>query len=133
MKSSLPQDVQAVLDNLVKQSDLACVILFGSVATGKFNNQSDIDVAVAKQSKLTTDEFLSIVGKITPFSPRKIDLIDLHAAHPPLSQEIFKNGIWLKKDPQIYYQILKRTLFEVEDFLPLKQRIQKTRVERFTK
>lgn len=131
--ASLPQDVQNIIQKLISKTSLKCIILYGSMAKGKFNEDSDVDIAACYDHKMSFDEYNQILQELSQITVRLIDFVDLYSVHPPLSQEIFKSGLWIKKDSTVLSQIISRTLLEEKDFLPLKLKIQKEQLKRFIK
>ena len=127
-----------ITDKLTKyfeaQSAVLCAILYGSFATGKNSPQSDVDVGVFCTELLSASEKLRMIEELSLLLAMPIDLTDLRTAHPPLNQEILTKGIYLKlTDLSVKENLVKKMLYEVADFLPLKRKNQITKLKRFVK
>jgi len=46
--ASLPEKIKGMIDRLIDRYDPELVVLFGSVAKGRFNEDSDVDLLVVK-------------------------------------------------------------------------------------
>lgn len=129
---ALPEDLQKVIQALTENKSLECVVLYGSFARGQPHKESDIDLAfAAKTGPLPAEDYLKILSQISSLTDRKVDLADLHKSHPPFLQEVFRDGVWFKKNNKVYFNILRRCLYEVEDFLPLRKKILEEKLKRF--
>ena len=54
------------------------VIIFGSLSTDKFNEESDIDIAIIGSEKISTKLDLTLSLELEDFLGRSIDLIDIN-------------------------------------------------------
>lgn len=107
-------------------------ILYGSVLNGSQTFESDIDVAVAGEQKLSAEEITRLIEEITNITGRPVDLVDLQATHGTLLKQILTKGeVIYKEDTVLYANILKRMLFADADFMPYYYRILKERRERW--
>lgn len=73
----LPQPYQQNLDQaikILKNGGCTAVYLFGSLTTGKFHSQSDIDLAVRG---CPPEEFFHLLGELMFTLDYSVDLIDL--------------------------------------------------------
>jgi predicted nucleotidyltransferase len=104
--------------------ELRIVILFGSMAEGRERANSDIDLAVAADRPLSAQEKLSLMDTIGAQVGRPGDLIDLRTAGEPLLGKILEKGIQLVvRDRPHLAELIKRHLYDSEDFLPYRRRI----------
>jgi predicted nucleotidyltransferase len=108
---------------LVRQPDIRLAILFGSAASGALRRESDIDVAVLAASKLIPDRKAELIGELAAATGRPVDLIDLRSAGEPLLGQILAHGRRLFGSDADYAELLRRHLFDVEDFLPYVERM----------
>lgn len=115
---------------LKKQGQLQLALIYGSFARGKETPESDLDIAVMGSATLSPKEMTDLISELAQLTNRKIDLVDLRQVHPPLAQEILHDVYWIKWLQESYYEFLRRILYETEDFLPLKDRFQKSRIRR---
>ena len=63
------------LKNYLSKLDINNALVFGSIITDNFNEESDVDIAILGTSKLTIKEIL----KLELFLERNIDVIDLNS------------------------------------------------------
>ena len=78
---------------ILKENGAKEVFIFGSIANGKFNENSDIDIAVRKKKK---KDFYKIAGILMFELENKFDLIDLDDKDNRFSQMLLKIGGLLK-------------------------------------
>lgn len=130
---SISPELKPILDILTSDKNLKLIAIYGSFASGKERADSDVDIAVAGDHPLERESLQPLTEKITSLTDRYVDLVDLRRIAPPLTQEIFHDAVWIKKDPQTYYQVLKKSLFDAEDFLPVRNQILEKRIRRFVK
>ncbi len=102
---------------------ITLAILFGSVASGKANAQSDLDLAVIAVKPLQATEKIQIIEALALLTGRPIDLVDVHAAPEPLLGQVFKHGRRILGTDTAYAQLLYRHLIQQADFVPLQNRI----------
>lgn len=98
-KESLLEKLDEFLVQVNLQYPIEFAYLFGSFATEKNNNESDIDIAIMFQEKYESKKEVIIKGNIidmgTKYFQRKLDVITLNSATPLLKYEVVKNGILL--------------------------------------
>lgn len=58
----------------LKEKGCSRILLFGSIAEGKYIRNSDIDIAV---SGMSPKDFLRAVADLPPIAKQQVDLIDL--------------------------------------------------------
>lgn len=107
---------------LSQYPEIKLAILFGSQATGKATNDSDIDVAVLADTPLSASTRLQLIEAIGLKFGRPVDLVDMYYAPEPILGQVFK-GKKLLGDNPTYAALLSRHLLNTADFLPLQQRI----------
>ncbi len=107
---------------LSKYPEITLAILFGSQATGKATNDSDIDLAVLAGAPLNASTRLRLIEEIGLKFGRPVDIIDMYHAPEPILGQVFK-GKKLLGDNPTYAALLTRHLLNTADFLPLQQRI----------
>jgi len=67
--------------------------IFGSVATGEGNSQSDIDILVELENKISLLEFVSIKFELEDLLGKKVDLVEYQAIKPRLRSAIMAEEI----------------------------------------
>lgn len=81
------------------------LILFGSRATGHSRSDSDWDVAVVADHRLTWEEWSAAVEEaalLLGADEDRIDLVDLWNTSPLLQQFVAKEGKLLRGDPFLF-------------------------------
>lgn len=124
MKLTHPKPIDDQLrEALSSLPQITLAILFGSVASGKANAQSDLDLAVIAAKPLQAAEKIQIIEALALLTGRPIDLIDVHAAPEPLLGQVLKHGRRILGTDTAYAQLLYRHLIQQADFVPLQNRI----------
>lgn len=118
---------------LVRQDDIRLSIVFGSIAAGRQNPESDLDIAVLADGPLKSDRKIALIGALAEVSERPIDLIDLSTAGEPLLGEILQQGQRLTGTDSTWAALVTRHLFDAADFLPYRNRMLKERREAWMK
>lgn len=73
------------------------VYLFGSQATGKATDSSDIDIALDSGKAIDYTIILSILAEIDEtIIPMKVDVVDLHGVQESFRQVIMNEGVLWK-------------------------------------
>jgi len=61
----------------IKRFDIINIVVFGSVLTEEFNEESDVDIAVLGRGSFSLDDILEIELFLGRFLEREIDVVDL--------------------------------------------------------
>jgi predicted nucleotidyltransferase len=82
---------------LAAQEDIAAAYLFGSLAQGRANPRSDVDIAILLGSIPdepggTTDRQLQLMGDLERFADREVDVVILNTAPPLLQHQVPLKG-----------------------------------------
>ena len=115
--------IRAILAVLDTQPGIRLAILFGSLAAGRERADSDLDLAVDAGHRLTASEKLALMTELAERTGRPVDLVDLHAVGEPLLGQILRHGKKLLGGGTCYANLIRRHLFDQEDFLPYRTRI----------
>lgn len=113
----------AVSTVLAAHPDIHLAILFGSAAKGALRHDSDVDVAVLAAGRLDVGRKAELIGELAAATGRPVDLIDLRTVGEPLLGQILHHGLRLQGSDDDYAELLRRHMFDAEDFLPYVQRI----------
>ena len=117
-------DLAPLYSALDDHSDVELAIVYGSVAAGTASPESDLDVAVAGQQRLSVEGRLALVEALAQRAGRPVDLVDLRDAHGPLLAVILQTGIRVvERDAALYGTLLSRHLIDESDFRPYRDRI----------
>lgn len=108
---------------LIQHGGIRLAILFGSLANARETPQSDLDLAVLAEARLSAEEKMALIGDLSQATGRPIDLIDLHGVGEPLLGQILKHGVLLFGGETDYANLIKRHVFDEADFMPYRRRI----------
>ncbi len=67
-----------VFKNIFLKNEIWNVIVFGSLEKGEFNEESDIDIAIISDNKISSTMDLAITLELEELLERSIDLIDIN-------------------------------------------------------
>lgn len=114
---------QTILSAISTQPDIVLAILFGSLAVGEGNRDSDLDLAVDAGRRLTAREKMALISELAETTGRPIDLVDINAVGEPLLGQIIRHGKRILGSDTSYANLIRRHLFDQADFLPYRNRI----------
>jgi uncharacterized protein len=119
---------QQGLDNQLRElfalfPQITLVVLFGSIASGNYQEDSDLDIAVSAQSPLSQEEKIALVSALAESTGRAIDLIDLNSVTEPLLGQIVQHGRKILGSDTLLGQLIYRHLIEQADFMPYRTRL----------
>src|SRR2546426_8083615 len=114
MDAAITQEVLEVLKN---HSDIRLAILFGSLASDRGTNQSDLDLAVDAGRPLDLPLKINLISELANRTGRPVDLVDLRTAGEPLLGQILRYGKKILGDNTRYADLIRRHVFDEADFL----------------
>lgn len=85
--AALPFDTRELIE-LCRQNDISRIGVFGSMATGEANDQSDIDLLVEFSTRKSLLALIALERKISAVLGRKVDLLTEAALSPYLRDKI---------------------------------------------
>ena len=122
----------AILHVLEQFPEVKLAYLFGSAARGQLTSKSDIDVAVAAETKLPLETRLAMTIQLSKALHREVDLIDLQDVTGEILQQSLCEGTnLLQKDAGLYARLIQRLWFDQADMMPYRRRILAERRRRF--
>ena len=129
-------ELRAQLAGLFERYPVRLAYLFGSQATGRARADSDVDVAVLADERLSNDERfqlrLDLIGAVgQALRTDAVDVVLLNDASPVLAYEVLRNGTLLycaSEEERIGYQV--RALLQLEDTAPLRRLLTEAQRER---
>ena len=129
----MDQRVKTTILHVLEQfPEVKSAYLFGSAARGQLTSRSDIDVAVAAETKLPLQTRLAIAVQLSKAPHREVDLIDLQEVTGEILQQSLCQGIkLLQKDAGLYARLMLRLWFDQADMMPYRRRILAERRRRF--
>jgi len=108
--------------------DVELAMIFGSAVDRGLRADSDVDVAVLTRSPLTAERKGAIIRVVAELTGRPVDLVDLRSAGVAVTSQILRHGRRLfERRPSVFPALLSRTLADVVDFLPYRERILRER------
>ena len=94
--SKLPFDVNKLVE-LCRQNDVRQIGVFGSVARGEADEQSDIDLVVSFFKRISLLRMVALERQLSDALGRKVDLLTEDAISPYLRERI-------KRDLKVLYE-----------------------------
>lgn len=115
-----PGTVEQKLSNyFAGRTDIALVILYGSAAVDALRAGSDVDVAVAKETRVCVNERVELHLELSALLGAEADVVDLNSVHGLIVQEILTKGILIKNDkPLVLAKIMKDMWLFEADMMP---------------
>ncbi|MCW3490013.1 type VII toxin-antitoxin system MntA family adenylyltransferase antitoxin [Dethiobacter alkaliphilus] len=111
-KEKLIEKIQVLLKN---EEHVIFAYIFGSVATGKNRNNSDVDIAVCFSPELTKlerfDLRLKVTDQLALALSSDVDLVDLSSAPLSLLHQIMRDGILIferSKSARVAFEVSSR-------------------------
>ena len=96
MMDELQFDIKKLIE-LCRQSGVVHITLFGSMARGEANQQSDIDLVVKFSQPISLLQFAALERRLSEALGRKVDLLTEAAISPYLQEKI-------KRDLRVIYE-----------------------------
>lgn len=122
--SATPSRLREVLE---QHPHIRQALVFGSVASGHARPESDLDIAVEADHPLDAGEKVRLIEALAAATGRPIDLIDLKSTSGPLLGQILKHGRRILGSDSDHAELIRRHLFDVEDFEPYIERMLRER------
>jgi len=129
--TKLASDIVNVTAFLRQQEDIRLAILFGSLATGKAHQESDIDIAIEKTHPLSAEEKIELISQLVLITGRAVDLVDLSVVGEPVLGQILKYGKRLMGADTSFAEIAIKHLSAQADFVPYVMRTLKERRQKW--
>ena len=114
---------QTILTVIRSNPAIELAILFGSVAAGKERTDSDLDLAVMAKLPLSVEQKMALISELAQQIGRPVDLIDLRSVGEPLLGQILQHGVRVLGSDTHFANLMRKHLFDREDFLPYRNRI----------
>jgi predicted nucleotidyltransferase len=122
--ANVSQQIEALTQLVMSNSEIELAVLVGSQATGKADQNSDWDLALQWKRTIEplqllgkTEQLRSTISNLLTISAEKIDLIDIPTAGLTMRAVVAEEGILLKGDNTLEWShFLQRTWRELEEF-----------------
>lgn len=126
------QVIEAIEQTLARYPEIEQTIVFGSLAQGELDYDSDVDLAVSAGRSLEPTLRLALISALGESLGRPLDLVDLHTVGEPLLGQIVRHGRRLKGSDDAYARLLLRHIDLMTDFVPYRDRLLAERRRRWT-
>ncbi len=104
--------------------------LFGSAAQERLTAQSDVDIAVAAQRKLTPEDKVQLSQTLCSALKREVDLVDLQDVSGLILEQALCKAVIVKNDDhELYARLLKRLWYNQADMMPYVKQILEQRAK----
>jgi predicted nucleotidyltransferase len=123
---------EKIISVLTSHPDIKLAYIFGSVAKGATQPDTDLDIAAQALNPLTTEQQINLAEDLALATGRAVDLIDLKTAGEPLLGEILQGRKILGRNTD-HAELIKHHLFDTADFLPYVERMLQERRSQWTK
>jgi len=88
----IAMNLDIIKNKLIDKASAFIVILFGSAASGRMRNDSDIDIAFLSDGNLSEYEVFNIAQELSNELGRDVDLIDMSKASTVFKANILGTG-----------------------------------------
>lgn len=108
------EQAKRAAETIAKKHRLSFVALFGSQATGRTHEKSDVDIAILAKQPLRLDEQLKISSELSDsFRRDDVEIVDLANASPTLMRVVVEDGQTLyEKESNTFFNWKLRALTE---------------------
>lgn len=111
--------IEALAQRLGREPDLRVAIVFGSVASGTARFDSDVDVAVMMERRMTNERRMALLEAIEGATGRAVDLVDLRDAGVAVMRAaLYEGHVVVCRDPRDLDMLRSKMITDAEDFLP---------------
>jgi len=122
----------ALVKAFKRYPQVQAVYLFGSVAAGKMNHESDLDLAIVTTDPSLKEKKLAILADLAQLGYCDIDLVFLNEDDLVLAYEIVRQNKLLYANPAFNrgatYSRIVRKYFDFEPYLRMQRKAYKRRV-----
>lgn len=123
------------ITEIAEKKKLSLVILYGSQATDKARNDSDIDIAALGEKPLRFEDVADLINDFSEvFNSNKIDVKSLHFADPLFRFQVTRDGILLYGDRKKFLSFKAyafRDYCDSKDLFVLRDLLIKKRMQNF--
>ena len=119
--------------NILRRHEIVDLgIVFGSVASGRETEASDLDMAVAASRPLTVQEKIGLIEELAMACGRPVDLVDLNRETGLiLHQALTRGTVLVNQNPVLYARLMLRMLYDQADMMPMRTMINRARLKAF--
>lgn len=104
--------IEKIKEVLIEKCKPEAIILFGSYARGTQNNESDIDIAIKTNQKMSKLDIFNLKNELEEISKKDIDLINLDMINSDgFKYEILVNGIEIYCEDKYKFDLYKLDMY----------------------
>ena len=123
--------IKLLSNKFADYKNIDLVILYGSILTKHFNENSDIDIAVASFKLLSSFFLLELKKNLEILCKCEIDLFDLPIDEGLINYKIITDGLVIKKNASLFTKYHIKSLIFYEDYFKMYKKIQDEKIRRF--
>lgn len=123
--------IKLLSNKFADYKNIDLVILYGSILTKHFNENSDIDIAVASFKLLSPFFLLELKKNLEILCKCEIDLFDLSIDEGLINYKIITDGLVIKKNASLFTKYHIKSLIFYEDYFKMYKKIQDEKIRRF--
>ena len=87
------QEIQKKILPLLKESGVLRSSIFGSVARGEANENSDVDILIELPENKSMFDLVRLEAKLEALLHKKVDLVTYYSVNPLLKDIVFKEQV----------------------------------------
>lgn len=108
----MEEKFEKIKNILLKKFQCEAIILFGSYARKTQNNESDIDIAIKSNKKISQKEIFEVRLELEETIKKDIDLINLDNSNDDFKYEILMNGKTLYCKDELKFELYKLDMYQ---------------------
>lgn len=108
--------IKSLKEYFSKNDNISMAFLFGSVMTGKYSPEPDVDIAVWFKEGYTHDNTTRVWAELEDILHYNVDLVTLNEARPTIAFAAIRGMPVKIEDKRFYIDYMLRTSSEAEDF-----------------
>lgn len=128
-------EIQQIIKELLETDEnVKLCILYGSTASGRLRNDSDLDIAIAGDTLFRREYLLDLQLALSRRLGYDVDVAEMKNLKGLILSEILRKGeVLIKKDTGFYAEFIKKGIYFNEDVLHDIRMILKKRAESFVR
>jgi predicted nucleotidyltransferase len=120
-----------IVELLSVYPEVRIAILFGSMASATNTPESDLDLALYGERRLSSELTMNLIQQLASIAKCPIDLIDMRVVGEPILGDILTKGERILGSDTDFALLLSRYLIDKADFYPYRERLLQERQERW--
>ena len=127
-----PERIRERIATVLQDHDeVRCCYLYGSAARGRMGALSDIDLGVAGDRAFSAEQKLALQEEFEQALQRDVDLVDLSSVSGTILRNVMRGECVCCRDVGVKYRLIRKLVYDQEDFEPLRRRMMDMRREAF--